>query len=429
MIHVRWRRCWRLCGALVIASVLGDPRIMADDVIDDEAQVPAYVLPKLLPDAIGETPTPVHWEERRRELLTLFGAHVYGRVPDELAEVTTTVVQRESGESPWDGVARRQLRVEWRRADQSVTADLLIFLPVHGPSAVPVFLGLNFAGNHAVSDDPEVWLPSGWFPNGRGGTVDDHRATEQGRGTKQNRWPVSEVVSRGYALATLYCGHIDPDVHDGFQNGVHALAGRPHRDGEWGTLAAWAWGLSRTLDILERETSLDGARVAVLGHSRLGKAALWAGAQDERFAMVISNNSGCGGAALSRRRFGETVELITDRFPHWFTGQFRQYAGRESTLPLDQHMLLALVAPRPLYVASAAEDHWADPRGEFLALQAGSLAYQWLGRSALAAAEMPEVDQPLRADVAYHVRSGRHDLTPYDWRQYLDFADRHWPRR
>ena len=192
-----------------------------------------------------------------------------------------------------------------------------------------------------------------------------------------------------------------------------------------GALAAWGWGLSRALDYLESDSGVDAARVAVFGHSRMGKAAVWAGARDTRFAMVVSNASGCGGAALSRRRFGETVRRINTAYPYWFCDAFHKYGDNEDLLPFDQHELLALIAPRPLYVESGSEDRWSDPQGEFLGLAHASPVYELYGYEGFTTSERPGVEQPVvKGRTGTHIRAGRHEILLYDWLRYLDFADR-----
>ena len=407
-----------LCLVMTTAF-LADNQILAADANYDETKVPQFTLPDPLTALDGtKIESSNDWINKRRpEILELFRKHVYGRFPGAPDNIDFDIF--EQGRS--GSALRKQVAITVSHNDKSQRIDLLLYLPAEAKEPVPIFLLLNFKGNHAVSNDPAIPYPQSKLP-------ERYSPAEKFRGDAKDRFPIEAIVARGYGLATIYCGDLDPDFHDEFKNGVHGLydpANRP--DDAWGTIGAWAWGLSRAIDYFEDDDAIDHQRVAVLGHSRLGKTSLWAGAEDERIGIVISNNSGCGGAALSRRRFGETVERINRVFPHWFCENFKKFDDNENALPVDQHMLVALAAPRPVYVASASEDRWADPRGEFLSCIHAGPVYQLFGLKDLEQTEMPQPDQPIQVGhVGYHLRNGKHQLTPYDWNAYMDFADKHW---
>jgi len=417
---------------LLIVTALGtqNRHSYAQETNYDESLVPDYILPNAL---LSTNNTPITnasaWKSQRRtEILGLFEQHVYGRTPAKSLEPRFEITSTDS--NALNGSAtRKEITVYFTNDSEGPSMDILLYLPNGQTEPVATFVGLNFYGNHSIHPDPNITLSSEWMRDREEFGVVDHRATEASRGVRASRWPVERILARGYALATIYYGDLDPDFDDGFQNGIHPLFYKegqttPAAD-EWTSIGAWAWGLSRALDYFEVDSDVDAERVAVMGHSRLGKAALWAGAQDERFAVVISNNSGSGGAALFRRRYGETVKRINTSFPHWFAGNFKQYNDRENELPVDQHMLIGLMAPRPVYVASAVDDRWADPRGEFLSAKNADSVYRLLGTDGMAADKMPELSQPIISTLGYHIRPGGHNVTNYDWDRFMDFADYH----
>lgn len=387
----------------------------------DEAAVPKYVLPDPLVMGNGRKVRSVKdWEKKRRpELMDMLRREMYGYEPGRPEGLHFKVL--EEGTAFGGKAVRKQVAVYFTE-DESRPMVLLMYIPngVEGP--VPAFMGMNFRGNYATTTDPEVLMPTESQIEGYGEWYQP-----VGRGDWGRRWPYEYVLSKGYAVVTMFYGDADPDWNDGFHNGVHGLIDKGKKRGadSWGTISAWAWGLSRALDYLETDSDIDASRVAVLGHSRLGKTALWAGATDPRFAIVISNCSGCSGAALSRRKFGETVYIVNDAFPHWFCANYRKYSSNEDALPFDQHELVAMIAPRPVYVSSASNDNWADQKGEYLSLVGAAPVYGLYGIEGFTSPDKPGVERPRRAGrMGNHMRDGDHDILLYDWVQFVEFADR-----
>ena len=370
----------------------------------DEAAIKPFQLPDPLKAATGPVRTPAQWKARRREILELFRTNVYGRSPAKPAAVRFQTIEEQP--SAMGGAATlKRIAVHAAQDGREHRFDLTVFLPNGARGAVPLFLLLN---NRPV-------------------TLADPTRSE-----RAGFWPAEALIARGYGIAALQVGDLAPDDNARYREGIIRLfegtASGARPPDAWGGLAAWAWGASRAMDYFETDRRIDAKRVALVGHSRGGKAALWGGAEDERFALVVSNESGESGAALSRRNFGETIARITESFPRWFAANYKTFAGREDTLPVDQHMLLALIAPRALYVASADQDLWSDPRGEFLSLVHASPVYALWREPSIRSEDMPPLDRPFVAGRrGYHVRSGGHDLTLFDWERFADFADHLWP--
>ncbi len=362
------------------------------------------------------------YNKKRPELLRQFKKQMYGCFPPQGVHLHYQVFDRDT--EALNGIAtRKQIAIFVDHKGKEIRMDLLVYLPNHLKPPVPVFLGLNFEGNQTVREDTAIRITTGWEYGGYQGVV-QHRATEASRGVASKRWPVSLILERGYGVATVYAGDIAPDKVDGYKEGVQSLFPKlQERKDNFSTIGAWAWGLSRIMDYFEKEDDIDARRVAVFGWSRMGKAALWAAANDTRFAMAISNESGAGGAKLFHHFSGEDIKRLCTKFPHWFCRNFGKYIGKDTLLPFDQHELMALIAPRPLYIASAAQDHNSDPYGEFLTALAVDTVYRFLGVGGLPVKKMPPVDHPVFGKISYHVRTGKHNITRYDWRQYLHFAD------
>jgi hypothetical protein len=363
-------------------------------------------------------------KQRRPELKELFQYYMYGYAPPAPDGGSARFDQEDR--KLFDGKATmKQVTIHFGPSE-TPPIHLLLVVPNARKKPAPVFLGLNFAGNHTLLKDPSIALPGAWMPGNFPG-VKDHRATDAGRGTQVNVWALEQAIDRGYAVATFYCGDIAPD-HPGFTDGVHPHYFKkgqtepgPH---EWGTIAAWAWGLSRAVDYLQTDKDIDARKIAVVGHSRLGKTALLAAAFDDRIALAIPLQAGCGGTAPSRGKVGESVKQINDRFPHWFDATFKEFNDRPDRLPFDQHCLVALVAPRPVLFCNATEDSWANPAGQFEVLKAADPVYRFLGAGGLEAREMPEVGKLVDSKLGYYIRPGKHSMTRGDWSVFLDYADK-----
>lgn len=400
-----------LCCVFAMTAQAREPKENDSDVIYDEDKVPSYDLPPLLVTAEGMPVTsPGEWRNiRRPQILALFANLVYGRIPQPPSPIKTEFEVIRTDPNFMDGKAtRKDVEIRLSNDNGEVKMLILVFVPNAAEKPVPAFMKHSF--NDTKSHD-----------------FDQHdRLKERTR----NGWPLGVLFDRGYGFCAVYqqdlVGHNEVE----FLHGIHPLF---YKDGqsfpkahEWGVLSGVAYGAMRAMDYLETDDDIDHAKVAIMGHSKMGKAAVWTAALDERFAMAISAQSGCAGAALWRRHSGETLEKMVTRFPYWLCRNAWKFVGNEDDLPVDQHMLLACIAPRPVYVHSGIADTWADPRGEYLSAYHASEVYRLLGKTGLASEASPPLGEPvIESDVGYHVRRGGHSVSTYDWQCFVQFADYH----
>lgn len=400
-----------LLGSVTFSLLADEPKNHDFDVIRDEASVPPYQLPPILVSSEGKPITTAEewFNLRRPQLMALFGNLIYGVVPAPESPITTTFGVVKTDREFMEGKAtRKDVRLRFENAKGSAEMQILVFTPNGLGQPAPAFLLHSFAG-----------------------TKDDgHDASPDKPGFLRNGLPLGEFLKRGFGFVVVPQGALVAHNEVEFLKGVHPLFYRTGQSfpkaNEWGVIATVSWSASRAMDYLETDREVDAKRIAAMGHSKMGKATLWTVAQDPRFALAISAQSGCAGAALWKRNFGENMEKMVTRFPYWLCRNAAKFARNEDDLPVDQHMLLACIAPRPLYVASGADDLWADPRGEYLSAYHASEVYRLLGKKGLASEASPALGEAVvKSDVGYHNRPGGHSVEMFDWLKFLEFADYH----
>lgn len=392
---------------LTVLSVLfvltGQMVLAQDDVNYDESRVPNYTLPEILETSDGRpVETLNEWKHLRRpEIVAMFAEHVYGELPRHYDSVKFNVVRENP--TALDGKATaKEIDIIVTRNGNSLPIRLNLLIPNETGKPAPVTLLLNHRGSENMDITRKV---------------------------KEDFWPAETIIENGYAAAVFNVEDVADDDPETYTEDVlkKLYPEQVEQPDGMRALSAWAWGAMRVMDYLETDDDVDPDRSMLVGHSRGGKAALWTGANDERWAIVVANESGAGGAALSKRRFGETVKIINNGFPYWFTPNFEAFNDNEEALPFDQHMLIATLAPRGVYITAAEEDLWADPRGMYLALLRASEVWEKMyGVPVQLYTQMPAINNPTdNPYAAYHIRDGEHDLKLYDWVQFLNFADRH----
>ena len=401
------------------------PRIVAGFPVNyEEDSVGTYVLPDVLTLHSGKKVTTVkEWmEERRPEILRLFETEQFGKVPPSMAPIHFAVYDK--GTPVFNGKGmRKQVRVYFTD-DTAHKMDLLIYLPAEQKKPAPVLLTINFFANASAVNDSGVYVGEVWTRSG-----EKTSALPIPPASKIN---VDTFLSQGLGIALVYYGDIEPDFKTGFQYGIRgAYWGKSKSapaDDDWGAIAAWSWGLSRAMDYFEQDRQIDAKRIALLGSSRLGKTVLWTGARDTRFRLVIASCSGEGGAALSRRNYGESINHMTDtsRYYYQFAPNRHKYAADPSLAPVDAHMLVALMAPRPLLLQTGSTDYWSDPKGEFLAARAAEPVYNLFAEKGPGSDGMPRPgDTSMLNTLGYYMHEGGHGIIPSDWPVFITYLKKY----
>ena len=392
----------------------------------DEAKVGNYVLPdaRVCADGSRVTNSETWLAKRRPEILELYRTNIFGRSP--AAGTNVTFNTWEISTNALGGTAtRKQIKINFSGTPNGPFAQLLLYTPT-GKVSAPTFLCLQFSGNYTVIDDPAIAI----FPVWSWKTGALAMPKNPVRGSAAQNWKIAETLARGYGIAFINYQDIEPDLPGGAGEKFGARKNfPPPSTSDWGAIGAWAWGASRALDYLQTDKDVNAQRVILFGHSRLGKTVLWAGAQDARFAAVIANCSGEMGASLSRRDYGETVDDVAKHFPYWMAKNFQQFSNHWNNLPVDSHFLISLIAPRPLFLNTGSEDKWGDPHGEFLAARAATPVYELFGKSGIAETNFPPLDHALQHDIGFNCHTGKHDVLPTDWDNFLDFADAHFMQK
>jgi hypothetical protein len=415
-----------LAGQATQSAVPPPPREVAGIPVNyDESKVGVYTLPDPLKLQNGKSVRDGKtWNQKRRpEILEMFATQQFGRAPGRPGEESFDVFEK-SALALGGKAIRRQVTIHFAKDNNWPKIHLVMYLPAAAKKPVPMLLSISFSAISRTVDDPGLQEGEVW-------DAKTNMRIPASQARSFGHIPVAQVLDAGFGVATFYYGDVEPDYPEGFSNGirVHYLkAGQSQPDpDQWGAIAAWAWGMSRVQDYLETDKDIDARQVAIHGVSRLGKTVLWAGANDPRFAAVIASCSGEGGAALSRRDYGETVAHLVapTRFPYQFAINYQKYGQHVDQLPMDAHMLIALIAPRPILLQTGNTDFWSDPKGEFLAAVAAGPVYKLLGKDGLDTDVWPAAKEPILHDIGYYMHEGGHGMVPSDWDIYIQFLKMH----